>query len=90
MYSLEMRDFKVDRLSDEFGQYEIFLQCPCGHERRCRPETLARIAGWDARLEAVARRMRCSKCARRGCRVRVVALAAGRAADGARRGPGVR
>ena len=74
MYSSKMREFQIDRLSDEFGQYVIYLACACGHERRCEPRTLANIAGWDARLVDVAKRMRCSKCQRRGCRARVVPL----------------
>jgi hypothetical protein len=28
------RGFKVEKLSDEFGQYELILKCgACGHER---------------------------------------------------------
>lgn len=57
-----MRDLKVEKLCDEFGQYLIYLCCECGHERRCYPRTLAAVAGWDAKLDDVARRMRCSKC----------------------------
>ncbi len=86
-----MREFSIDRLSDEFGQYVIYLACACGHERRCEPRTLANIAGWDARLVDVAKRMRCSKCARRGCRARVVPLrkpgGQGDGSDDVRRGP---
>jgi len=61
------RDFHIEKLSDEFGQYAILLNCKCGHSRRCRPQTLAKIARWDALLADVAKRMRCSKCGQRGC-----------------------
>lgn len=55
-----MRDLHIERLSDEFGQYEILLTCACGHTRRCHPRTLATIAGWEAKLEDIVRRMRCT------------------------------
>lgn len=67
-----MRDLSIDRLSDEFGQYVIFLECACGHTRRCNPSTLAALAGWDARLADVAKRMRCSKCDQRRCKARAL------------------
>jgi hypothetical protein len=35
--------------------------------RTANPEVLARIAGWDAPLTDVVRRMRCSKCGGHGC-----------------------
>jgi hypothetical protein len=47
-----MRDPKIERLDDEFGQYTLILSCPCGHVRECNPKTLADI-GW---LERTARR----------------------------------
>jgi hypothetical protein len=69
-----MRDLKIERLSDEFGQYEILLTCTCGHSRRCHPKTLALIAGWDAKLADVVRRLRCSKCGERKCSARATVL----------------
>ena len=69
------RDFKVIRLSDEFGQYTLVLKCAeCGHERKAEPLTLGRLCGWDARLEDVAKRMRCSKCGKKRCHIRAVPL----------------
>src|ERR1700728_2687097 len=65
---------KIDKLSDHFGQYGIFLRCSCGHWRECYPNTLAAIAGWDARLADVAKRMRCSKCGRKDCVATVVEM----------------
>jgi hypothetical protein len=58
---------KIEKLSDEFGQYQILLTCDCGHTRRCYPRTFAAIAGWDANLKDVIKRLRCSKCGERKC-----------------------
>lgn len=55
-----MRDIEITKLSDEFGQYVIYLRCECGHIRRCSPNALAALAGWDSRLEDVVRRLRCT------------------------------
>ena len=64
-------DFKVEKLSDEFGQYDLVLTCAaCGHERKIVPKSLANIAGWDAKLEDLTRRLRCSKCGERRCKAR--------------------
>jgi hypothetical protein len=65
---------KIVKLSDEFGQYLVLVECRCGHSRRCYPQTLAAIAGWDARLDDVVKRMRCSKCNERKCTARTVPL----------------
>lgn len=72
---MPMRDLKIDKLSDEFGQYTIYLTCSCGHIRRCNPHTFAALAGWDAKLADVVRRLRCSKCNRKKCAARTVELA---------------
>ena len=65
----------IEKLSDNFGQFVIILKCgqkcSCGHVRRAAPRTLAALAGWDARLEDVAKRMRCSKCGKRDCQASV-------------------
>ena len=64
--------FHIDKLSDEFGQYTLVLKCSaCGHERATEPHTLGRLCGWDARLEDVAKRLRCSKCGMKKCALRV-------------------
>jgi hypothetical protein len=57
----------VDRLADHFGQYVLILKCACGHSRIAQPQTLARLAGWDALLTEVVRRLRCSQCGKRKC-----------------------
>lgn len=66
--------FHVEKLSDEFGQYLLLLECAaCGHKRQANPQMLARLFGWDTSLEDLARRLRCSKCGKRQCSVRAVA-----------------
>ena len=73
MYSLPVKDLKIDKLSDEFGQYEILLTCiACGHTRRCYPHTLAAFAGWEAKLAYMVKRMRCTKCRERKCSARAM------------------
>ncbi len=57
----------VVRLSDHFGQYVVVIQCPCGHARQASPKTFAAVAGWDALLADVVKRLRCSKCGGRKC-----------------------
>jgi translation initiation factor 2 beta subunit (eIF-2beta)/eIF-5 len=69
------REFHIDKLSDEFGQYLLILKCDaCGHERSSDPHTLGRLCGWDAKLADVARRMRCSKCGKKNCTLRAIPL----------------
>ena len=64
---------RIERLSDEFGQYSLVLTCSaCRYEREAMPHALGRICGWDAKREDVARRLRCSKCGRKQCVIRVV------------------
>jgi hypothetical protein len=69
------REFRIEKLSDEFGQHTLVLKCAaCGHERTAEPHTLGRLCGWDARLEDVAKRMRCSKCGKKDCQLRAFPL----------------
>jgi hypothetical protein len=43
------RDFKVEKRSDEFGQYTLIMKCgSCLRERRTTPNMIAHICGWDA------------------------------------------
>jgi hypothetical protein len=68
-------DFKVNRLSDEFGQYLLVLTCAsCAHERQSYPKTLAHLCGWDAPLQQLEKRLRCSKCGKKSCRIRAVPM----------------
>jgi hypothetical protein len=67
------REFQVDKLGDEFGQYTLILKCDkCGHERITQPTMLGMLCGWDARLIDVAKRMRCSQCDAKQCSLRAV------------------
>jgi hypothetical protein len=60
------QEFRIEKLLDEFGQYELILKCESSlRERRATPHMVANICGWDARLEDVARRMRCSICGKK-------------------------
>jgi hypothetical protein len=61
----------IVRLSDNFGQYVLTLTCQCGHARTAQPKTLAALAGWDALLSDVVKRLRCSRCGKRQCRATV-------------------
>jgi translation initiation factor 2 beta subunit (eIF-2beta)/eIF-5 len=68
-----MPPFRVEKLSDEFGQYTLILTCSaCGYERATTPKILGQLCGWDARLDEVAKRLRCSKCGKKQCTVRAV------------------
>jgi ribosomal protein S27E len=72
---MRSRGLQVVRLSDEFGQYQLRLKCrSCGHERVAFPNTFANLYGWDAKLEDLVARLRCSKCGRRNCVAHVMAL----------------
>jgi hypothetical protein len=69
------RHFKVDRLSDEFGQYLLVIRCSvCEHERSTYPNLLAHICGWDTTLHGVEKRLRCSKCGQKNCHIRAVPI----------------
>jgi len=61
----------VVKLSDHGGQYVLTLTCACGHTRTAQPQTLARLAGWDAPLADVVKRLRCSQCGKRQCKAAV-------------------
>jgi hypothetical protein len=68
-----MRDLKIIKLSDEFGQYVLLLTCTaCNHTRRAYPASLAAFAGWEAKLDDVVKRMRCTKCRERKCVARAM------------------
>jgi hypothetical protein len=57
----------VVKLSDHGGQYVLMLKRECGDTRTVKPRTLAALAGWDALLANVVKRLRCSHCGRRRC-----------------------
>jgi hypothetical protein len=57
----------IVKLSSHAGQYVLTIQCQtCRHTREARPETFARLAGWETPLAAILVRLRCSKCGARG------------------------
>jgi len=69
------RDFKVQRLSDEFGQFLLVIKCAgCAHERRTYPNTLAHFCGWDTELVDLEKRLRFSKCGKKDCRIRAIEM----------------
>jgi hypothetical protein len=55
------------KLRDRFADYDHSIKCrKCGHVRVTEPHALAKILGWEATIESVAPRLRCSKCHARG------------------------
>jgi hypothetical protein len=57
----------IKELSDRFADYTLRIFCrACKHERTTEPHAIAKLVGWEATLDAVAKRMRCSKCNTRG------------------------
>ena len=58
-----MRELTITTLSDEFGQYTLFLECPCGHTELLTTAMLA-TAGVapDRKVLDLSRRMRCREC----------------------------
>ena len=62
------KSLTIVKLSDHFGDYTIILRCEsCGHVRRTAPHPLAAFTSWDAKLEDVVKRLRCSACQKRAC-----------------------
>jgi hypothetical protein len=56
----------IKKLSDRFGDYEILVRCThCDHTRTITPHALARIFEWEAEIERIKQRFRCSKCEKR-------------------------
>lgn len=53
----------IRHLNDYFGDYVLGVTCrKCGHVREISPHALARIFGWEAEIQKIAHRFRCSKC----------------------------
>jgi len=52
----------IKKLDDALGHFLVQITCKCGARRIAEPEVLARLCGASATLEAVGKRMRCSKC----------------------------
>ena len=66
----------VDRATSfALGQYLLVIKCAvCAHERRAYPNLLAHFCGWDAKLADLEKRLRCSKCGKKSCQIRVVEM----------------
>jgi hypothetical protein len=63
----------IKKLDDALRRFLVQITCKCGARRIAEPEALARLCGPSATLEAVGRRMHCSKCGTRGAEVVAVA-----------------
>jgi len=64
----------IKKLDDAVGHFLVQITCKCGAQRIADPEALARLCGASATLEAVGRRMRCSKCGAKGAEVVAIAI----------------
>ena len=64
----------IRKLDDVLGHFLVQITCKCGAQRIAEAEALARLCGSSATLEAVGRRMRCSKCGTRATDVVAVAI----------------
>jgi hypothetical protein len=63
----------IKKLDDCFPQFLVRVSCPCGASREIEPEALARLVGWSTTLEALAPRLRCSKCGKKAAEAVAVA-----------------
>jgi DNA-directed RNA polymerase subunit RPC12/RpoP len=57
------------KLSDAFGQVLVDVRCSCGYSRLINPEALAPRVEWEAPLESLKDRMRCSQCGKKAADV---------------------
>lgn len=65
----------IKKLDDGLGFFLVRITCRgCKASRHVKPEALARIAGWSATLEQLAKRMRCSRCGRRDAEVAAIGV----------------
>jgi len=65
----------IKKLDDACGHFLVHVTCKqCNTVREIVPEALARIVGWSMALEALAPRMRCSKCGAKAAEVVAVPL----------------
>lgn len=63
----------IKKLSDEGGQgWLVDVRCKCGRSGWLEPSAVARAAGWDATLEWLQKRMRCSRCGQKDLSVTAV------------------
>ena len=64
----------IKKLDDALGHFLVQITCKCGARRIAEPEVLARLCGASATLEAVGKRMRCSKCGTKSAEVVAVSI----------------
>jgi hypothetical protein len=64
----------IKKLDDALGHFQVQITCKCGARRIAEPEALARLCGSSATLEAVGKRMRCSKCGTKGAEVVAISI----------------
>jgi hypothetical protein len=59
----------IKRLDDCFGDFLVRVVCECGACREIQPQALARLVGWKITLNALAPRLRCSRCGKKAAEV---------------------
>jgi len=64
----------VKKLDDALAHFRIRIICRCGAQRECEPQALVNLVGPSATLEAIGRRMRCSKCGAKGAEIVAIAI----------------
>jgi len=64
----------IKKLDDAFGYFLVQITCKCGAQRIAEPQALARLCGAAATLEAVGKRMRCSKCGKQDAKVVAISI----------------
>ena len=64
----------IRKLDDALGHFLVQITRRCGARRIAEPQALARLWGASATLEAVGRRLRCSKCGAKGAEVVAIAI----------------
>jgi len=64
----------IKKLDDALGHFLVKITCTCGAHRIAEPEALSRLCGASATLEAIGKRMRCSKCGTKGAEVVAVSI----------------
>lgn len=64
----------IKKLDDALAQFLVRITCKCGAYRIAEPEALVRLCGSSATLEAVSKRMRCSKCGAKGAELVAIAI----------------
>jgi hypothetical protein len=62
-----LSDRPAESLGDAMikGEYVVLRCQACHHVAVLRPEVLAQLLGWDARLAGLPRRLKCTRCGAR-------------------------